>query len=93
MCIRDRVSRATQSLVTKGLLRQSQDPSDGRGRLLRMTRKGTATHAGMVPLAMSLEERCFSDLSQADVAALNRVIAKVTTRLETIAATAARAGD
>jgi hypothetical protein len=42
---------------------------------------------------MSLEERCFSDLSQADVAALNRVIAKVTTRLETIAATAARAGD
>ena len=59
-----KVSRATQSLVTKGLLRQSQDPSDGRGRLLRMTRKGTATHAGMVPLAMSLEERCFSDLSQ-----------------------------
>jgi DNA-binding MarR family transcriptional regulator len=88
-----KVSRATQSLVTKGLLRQSQDPSDGRGRLLRMTRKGTATHAGMVPLALRLEENCFSDLSRADLAALNRFIAKVTTRLETIAETAPRVGD
>ena len=46
-----KVSRAAQSLVAKGLLRRTQDPSDGRGLLLRLTRKGVATHAGMVPLA------------------------------------------
>jgi DNA-binding MarR family transcriptional regulator len=79
-----KVSRATQSLVTKGLLRQSQDPRDGRGRLLRITRKGTATHAGMVPLVARLEATLFSDLSQAEVAVLNRVLTKITTLLETI---------
>src|SRR3984957_4165256 len=34
-----KVSRASQSLVAKGLLRQSPDPRDGRGRLLRLTRR------------------------------------------------------
>jgi DNA-binding MarR family transcriptional regulator len=82
-----KVSRASQSLVTKGLLRQSQDPNDGRGRLLRMTRKGAATHDGMVPLVMSLEATFFSDLSRADLALLNRLVTKITTRLETIATT------
>ena len=78
-----KVSRATQSLVAKGLLRQMPDPSDGRGRLLRLTRKGVATHAGMVPLAAKLEATLFSDLSRAEMAALDRILAKITTRLET----------
>jgi DNA-binding MarR family transcriptional regulator len=78
-----KVSRATQSLVAKGLLRQSQDPRDGRGRLLRLTRKGVAMHARIVPLANRLESMVFDDLSRADLAALNRVLTKITTRLET----------
>ena len=40
-----KVSRATQSLVGKGLLHQRQDPRDGRSRQLRLTRKGAAVHA------------------------------------------------
>lgn len=78
-----KVSRATQSLAGKGLLQQRQDPRDGRGRLLRLTRKGVATHAKVVPLATRLEAMLFDDLSRADLNALNRVLAKVTTRLET----------
>ena len=78
-----KVSRAAQSLVGKGLLRQSPDPSDGRGRLLRLTRKGTATHARMVPVAEKTESMLFDDLSRADLAALNRVLTKLTSRLET----------
>jgi DNA-binding MarR family transcriptional regulator len=78
-----KVSRAAQSLVAKGLLRQSPDPSDGRGRLLRLTRKGATTHAAMVPLAMRLQAMMFETLSQAEVSALNRVLAKITTRIET----------
>lgn len=78
-----KVSRAAQSLVAKGLARQSQDPRDGRGRLLRLTRKGVTTHARMVPLAQRLESMLFDDLSRADKAALNRVLTKIVTRLET----------
>jgi DNA-binding MarR family transcriptional regulator len=87
-----KVSRATQSLVTKGLLRQSQDPRDGRGRLLRLTRKGETTHAKMVPLAAKLEAMLFNDLNRAEVAALSRVLTKISTRLETIAGTGTETG-
>jgi DNA-binding MarR family transcriptional regulator len=82
-----KVSRATQSLVAKGMLRQSPDPNDGRGRLLRLTRKGTMTHARLVPVAMTLEAELFGDLSQADIASLGRILGKITTRVETIHAT------
>ena len=37
-----KVSRAAASLVARGLARQTQDPQDGRGRLLRLTRRGVA---------------------------------------------------
>ena len=79
-----KVSRAAQSLIAKGLLRQTQDPNDGRGRLLRLTRKGTTTYAGMVPLAVGLEADLFGDLSRAERATLDRVLSKLATRLETI---------
>jgi DNA-binding MarR family transcriptional regulator len=82
-----KVSRATQSLVAKGLLHQRPDPHDGRSRLLRLTRKGVATHARFVPLANRLEADLFIGLSQADIAALSRVLTKITTRLETTGAT------
>lgn len=78
-----KVSRATQSLVAKGLLRQNQDPNDGRGRLLRLTRKGSVTHARMVPVAIALESELFGELSQAEIASLSRILAKITTRVET----------
>jgi DNA-binding MarR family transcriptional regulator len=78
-----KVSRATQSLVAKGLLHQRADPNDGRSRLLRLTRKGQATYARFVPLATALEAEVFVGLSQVEVAALNRVLTKITTRLET----------
>ena len=78
-----KVSRATQSLVTKGLLHQRQDPRDGRSRQLRLTRKGAAVHARFVPLATRLESRLFENLSPADRTALSRVLTKITNQLET----------
>ena len=77
-----KVSRATQSLAAKGLLLQRPDPRDGRGRTLRLTRKGIATHARLVPLATRLEAMVFDGLGAADVATLHRVLTKITTRLE-----------
>jgi len=78
-----KVSRVTQSLVAKGLASQRQDPRDGRGRLLRLTRKGVAIHAKIVPLAMRLEAVLFADLSRTELIAFNRALTKITTRLET----------
>jgi hypothetical protein len=39
----------------------------------------------MVPLAIGTESELFDDLSRADLAALSRVLTKLTARLETIA--------
>ena len=78
-----KVSRATQSLVAKGLLRPRQDPGDGRVRLLRLTRKGVAIHARIVRLATELEATLFDDLSRNDLNALDRILSKVKSRVET----------
>ena len=50
-----KVSRAAASLMARGLLRQTQDPDDGRGRLLRLTRKGATVYAGDAPMAQAVE--------------------------------------
>jgi DNA-binding MarR family transcriptional regulator len=85
-----KVSRAVQSLVTKGLLRRTRDPDDGRGLLLSLTRKGAATHAGLIPLSARTEATVFEGLNQADRAALSRILKKITTHLETIDGTGTR---
>ena len=82
-----KVSRAAQSLVAKGMLRQTQDPADGRGRLLRLTRKGVATHARMVPVMLKMQSTLFEDLSRAEMTAFDRALTKIGTRFETNAET------
>jgi DNA-binding MarR family transcriptional regulator len=82
-----KVSRAVQSLVVRGILRRTQDPSDGRGLLLSVTRKGRTTHESLVPLCIKAEAVVFKDLSAADQAALRRVLAKIGSRLETMGGT------
>ena len=78
-----KVTRASQGLAAKGLVRRSRDPRDGRGLLLRLTRKGAVVHAKVVPHAAHLEARLFDDLSRADRASLERLLSKVMTSLET----------
>ena len=72
-----KVSRAAASLVVKGMLRQGRDPSDGRGRLLRMTRKGVAVHGEVVLLARGLEATLAEGLTKAEWAALNKALVKL----------------
>ena len=78
-----KVSRAAQSLAAKRLIRQTQDPRDGRGRLLRLTRKGTTAYDGMVLLATRLEAEVFSSLSKAELTALDRILTKISSCIET----------
>jgi DNA-binding MarR family transcriptional regulator len=72
-----KVSRAAASLVAGGLLRQTQDPRDGRGRLLRLTRKGAAVHHGMVPLAHELEEQLAEGMSRTEWNSLLKALDKL----------------
>lgn len=72
-----KVSRAAASLVARGMLKQSQDPADGRGRLLRLTRKGASVHKGSLPLVRGLEEELAGGLSRSDWASLNKALSRI----------------
>jgi DNA-binding MarR family transcriptional regulator len=72
-----KVSRAAASLVARGLLKQTQDPRDGRGRLLRLTRKGAAVRQGMVPLACELEEQLAEGMSRTEWGSLLKALDKL----------------
>ncbi len=72
-----KVSRAAASLVARGLLRQSHDPTDGRGRLLRLTRRGISVYEGMVPLACELESQLAEGLSRTEWSVLLKALEKL----------------
>ncbi len=77
-----KVSRAAANLVARGMLRQTQDPEDGRGRLLRLTRKGSAVHDGMVPLACELEGQLADGMSRTEWSSLLKALDKLNTHLQ-----------
>src|SRR5579862_3706764 len=83
-----KVSRAAAGLVARGLLRQTQDPRDGRGRLLHLTRKGVTIYEGMVPLACELEGQLAEGLSRSEWSALLKALDKLS-----LYAKGARGGD
>lgn len=72
-----KVSRAAASLVGRGLLRQAHDPEDGRGKLLRLTRRGTTVYEGMVPLACQLEGQLAGGMSRSEWSALLKALDKL----------------
>lgn len=79
-----KVSRAAAGLVARGLIQQTQDPKDGRARLLKLTRKGAAVHKGMVPLACELEHRLAEGLSRNEWSALLKALAKLNAHVQTV---------
>lgn len=77
-----KVSRAAATLVARGLLRQGLDPLDGRGRILRLTRKGIGVHASIVPLARQLEDELSAGLSKAEWASLQKAMDRLEAHLD-----------
>jgi DNA-binding MarR family transcriptional regulator len=63
--------------VARGLVRQTQNPRDGRARLLRLTRRGVAVYEGMVPLACELEGQLAEALSRSEWSVLLKALAKL----------------
>ncbi len=72
-----KVSRAAASLVARGLLRQTQDPDDGRGRLLRLTRKGVTIYTTVGPTARNIEAALASGLTKAEWNTLHKALGKL----------------
>jgi DNA-binding MarR family transcriptional regulator len=79
-----KVSRAAASLVARGLLRQSQDPDDGRGRLLRLTRKGNTLYTSAVPSARDVEATLAAGLTKTEWNALQRILGKLSEHTQAV---------
>ncbi len=83
-----KVSRASASLVSAGLLRQSQDPADGRGRLLRLSRRGLALYADVAPAGKEIENTLMAGLSASEWRALHKALGKLSDHARSLADTA-----
>jgi DNA-binding MarR family transcriptional regulator len=81
-----KVSRAAASLVARGLLRQAPDPEDGRGRLLRLTRKGLSVYTGVAPTARTIEASLAPGLTKAEWTALHKALGKLNEHARSILA-------
>ncbi|HEX2940887.1 MAG TPA: MarR family winged helix-turn-helix transcriptional regulator [Rhodopila sp.] len=73
-----KVSRAAATLVARGVLRQSPDPNDGRGRLLRLTRKGTTIYSSFSTIAVDIETSLAQSITKAEWNALQKALNKLT---------------
>ena len=79
-----KISRAAAALIARGLVRQNNDPKDGRGRLLRLTRKGAALHADVEPTAQEIEVALSAGLTKAEWATLHKALGKLSDHVEMI---------
>ena len=79
-----KVSRAAASLVSGGLLRQSHDPDDGRGRQLRLTRKGAGLYADVAPTATEIEDTLMAGLGKNEWRALHRALGKLSDHAQSL---------
>jgi len=57
------VSRAVAGLTKRGLVERATDRSDRRRASLKLSARGRAMHARIVPLALAYEERLYKTLS------------------------------
>jgi DNA-binding MarR family transcriptional regulator len=81
-----KVSRAAASLVSRGLLRQTPDPDDGRGRLLRLTRKGNTFYTSVAPMARDIEATLAPGLTKTEWNALQKALAKLSEHAQALLA-------
>lgn len=87
-----KVSRAAAGLVARGLLRQTPDPEDGRGRLLRLTRKGSTIYTSVTPTARNIEAALAAGLTKAEWNALHKGLGKLSDHARSLLAGARDVG-
>lgn len=71
------VNRACKSLESRGLAQRTPNESDGRSHLLDLTAEGRAVHAGIMPLALKIEDELFSVLSEEERTQMRDMLARL----------------
>ncbi len=71
------VNRACKTLESRGLAARKPNARDGRSHLLELTAEGRAVHAGIMPLALKIEEELFSVLNEEEQAQMRDMLARL----------------
>ncbi|MGE5952914.1 MAG: MarR family winged helix-turn-helix transcriptional regulator [Qipengyuania vulgaris] len=71
------VNRACKTLESRGLAERKPNAKDGRSHLLELTAEGRAVHAGIMPLALKIEEELFSVLNEEEQAQMRDMLARL----------------
>ncbi len=72
-----RISRTAASLIARGLLKQTLNPADGRGRHLRLTRKGVAAYLTIPATARAVEADLARGLTKMEWSVLHKALGKI----------------
>ncbi len=71
------VNRACKALESRGLAKRMPNTKDGRSHLLELTAQGKEVHAGIMPLAVKIEDELFSVLSAQERDSLRAMLLRV----------------
>jgi DNA-binding MarR family transcriptional regulator len=72
------VSRAAQSLASRGLIERAQDEDDARALRLCLSAEGQALYRRIAPEALAYEKRLAASFSQAEIAGLFDMLERLT---------------
>jgi DNA-binding MarR family transcriptional regulator len=87
------VSRAVARLLAAGRLRRTQSPDDRRRSVLTVSAAGAAVYREVAPLALGYERQLLAALGPDERAALDRFVATLTARAQTLATNAVAAAS
>ena len=73
------VNRACKGLEERALVEREPNASDGRSHLLQLTAAGMEMHGQIMPLALEMERRLFSNFSEEEVASFRSLLGRVLT--------------
>lgn len=88
---RAQTSRAVGSLVAKQLVARRPRPGNRREALLRLTERGEAVYAALLPRVAAINQELLSVLSEAEVATLDALVQRLRAQAERM--TAAEGGQ
>ncbi|MTI16150.1 MarR family transcriptional regulator [Rhodobacteraceae bacterium RKSG542] len=76
------VSRAVQSLRSRGYLKRDIDGDDRRKSVLRLTDEGIRVFDDLIPKVRAVEERLLKDLSESDLLIMMDLMERISQRAE-----------
>ncbi len=76
-----KVSRAISRMQSAGLLKRETDPRDHRVSSLRLSAKGKRIYDKIAPMALAWEQEFLSVLSAREIAAFDKILAKLDKRI------------